>query len=348
LNPRSFGQPTILLIDENASVLASTRSTLEAAGFRVLTQSRAAGAVSLILQSKPDLVLLDLNAVTAGGEVVAKLFGREQPSSETLVLLHSPLPVETSRPRALAAGAHGSVQRTDDAFELLKQINAWLKIAVRTSHTRLKVASRTDLPRVEQNEAPPPLAAQEPVGQSARSAAAAQEPVGQSARSAAAAQEPVDRPSFPEFAVPSASPSPRVSGTRALDWPLVLFIDDDMGTLSGFRREVQTEPYAVEFALSGTRALERIASEAPPDLVVSDLLMPEPAGPEIFRQALAIDPSFRDRFIFVTGASRIGEMGGFLVGLRGAVLYKPVSGQDLRSAIRRALAVRERARTRSL
>jgi CheY-like chemotaxis protein len=334
LNQRSHGQPTILLIDENVSVLASTRSTLEAAGFRVLTQLRAAGAVSLILQSKPDLVLLDLNAVMSGGEIVVKLFGREQPNSETLVLLHSPLPVETSRSRALAAGAHGSVQRTDDAFELLKQINAWLKIAVHTSHTRLKISSRTDLPRLEQKETPSP--------------AVSQEPAGVSARSAAAAQEPVHRPSFPELGVQTASPIPRVSGTRALDWPLVLFIDDDMGTLSGFRRDVQTEPYTVEFALSGTRALERIASEAPPDLVVSDLLMPEPAGPEIFRQALAIDPSFRDRFIFVTGASRIGELGGFLVGFRGAVLYKPVSGEDLRSAIRRGLALRERARTRSL
>jgi hypothetical protein len=77
-------------------------------------------------------------------------------------------------------------------------------------------------------------------------------------------------------------------------------------------------------------------------------LMPEPAGPEIFRQALAIDPSFRDRFIFVTGASRIGELGGFLVGFRGTVLYKPVSGDDLRSTIRRGLAARGRTRTRSL
>ena len=83
-----LARPTIVVIDTSELSLASTREVLESAGHRVLTHSRPSGAVALILQEKPELVLLEVNL---GGDSVAKLFGKAQPNSSTIVLLYSSL-----------------------------------------------------------------------------------------------------------------------------------------------------------------------------------------------------------------------------------------------------------------
>ena len=58
----SMSQPaTILVVDDSEVVLNVTRTLLEAVGYRVLTHSGPAGCVAVILQEKPDLVLIDVN-----------------------------------------------------------------------------------------------------------------------------------------------------------------------------------------------------------------------------------------------------------------------------------------------
>jgi CheY-like chemotaxis protein len=51
---------TILVVDDSEVVLAVTKTLLEAVGYRVLTHSGPAGCVAVILQEKPDLVLIDV------------------------------------------------------------------------------------------------------------------------------------------------------------------------------------------------------------------------------------------------------------------------------------------------
>lgn len=299
------GKKTILVIDDSEIVLGLVRTTLESAGFRVITQSRTAGAVALILQEKPDLVLLDVNMPNIGGDTIAKLFGKAQANSDTIVLLHSSLPEETLKARVLASGAHGYVQKTDDTFELLREINRWLKVGAHGSQSKMRVSSQANTDDDASGSGP---------------------------RLVARPAQSLDAGDG------GARTARRTSGTTALDLPLVLFIDDDMSTLSAFRREVQSEPYTVEFALSGAQAIRRIHGSPPPTLVVSDLLMPEPAGPEVYRQAILKDPTYRDRFIFVTGASGLRELNDFLASFHGTVLHKPVSGEALRNAIRARLS----------
>jgi CheY-like chemotaxis protein len=120
--------------------------------------------------------------------------------------------------------------------------------------------------------------------------------------------------------------------------PCVLFVDDDMAALSAIRREVQREPYVVEFALSGNHALRKILSPTPPDLVVSDLLMPSPDGIEVYRTALAADPRWKRRFVFLTGAGIAPEIAAFIQDYPGLVLDKPLRGEKLRTVIRESLA----------
>jgi DNA-binding NtrC family response regulator len=300
-------QQTIVVIDSNQRVLIDTRSALEGAGFRVVTHSRSTGCVALILQEKPDLVLLDLNMPFVAGETIAKLFGKAQPNSSTIVLLYSSLSREILEAKVRSCSAHGFVQKARDTYHLVREVNSWLKRG--QSSGKLRAARRVE---IDDEALSRPSAARRALPSSPSSAE-------------------------PRSELPHGEASQR-GGDLLTEKPKVLFIDDDMGALSAFRREVQTEGYTVEFALSGTQALRRIISANPPALVICDLLMPNPGGAEVYERALESDPSWGRRFVFVTGAGLMPEVADFLAHFSGIVLAKPVGGDRLRTVIRDALA----------
>lgn len=309
---RPFAKKKILVIDDSEIVLGLVRATLEGAGFQVITQSRTAGTIALVLQEKPDLVLLDVNMPTITGDKLAKLFGKAQGNSDTIVLLHSSLPEAVLKARTMGAGAHGYIQKTDDAYQLIREVNRWLRTNAQAGDGRPQAAA----PRQEGAWSHPPSGAR-----------------------LAAVKGRNDADAEPDDAPAALAQSGRmVAAAVRGEVPLVLFIDHDMSALSTFRREVQAEPYGAEFALSGSQALRRIASATRPHVVVLDLSIPEPSGPEVYRKALEVDPGYRDRIILIVEQPVVGGLAQFLAAFRGAVLNKPVQGAALRSAIRAGLS----------
>jgi CheY-like chemotaxis protein len=300
----SMSQPaTILVVDDSEVVLNVTRTLLEAVGYRVLTHSGPAGCVAVILQEKPDLVLIDVNMPKLGGETIVKLFGKAQPNSETIILLFSTLPADQLDSRARAAGAHGFIRKTEDTFELVRQVNRWLRPkegggALRTPSSEMSAVSRS-----------PGSGQRQTAGQ------------------------PATPPSDRRFERLSRPPARTSGTTRVLS--TVLFIDEDMEALSAFRRDVQGEPYRADFALSATQALRHLDSPARPDLIVASL---EPSGIDIYERALALDADWKKRFVFVVGPSRSARAAAFLEKFRGMVLKQPVNASMLREALRHLLA----------
>jgi two-component system response regulator MprA len=65
--------------------------------------------------------------------------------------------------------------------------------------------------------------------------------------------------------------------------PRVLVVDDDPAVLSGLRRALALEGYAVQVAESGEAALALAAAEAP-DLVVLDVMLPDVDGLAVCRR----------------------------------------------------------------
>lgn len=306
---QKIGPPTIVVVDDNEAVLTTARTTLESAGFRVLCHSRPSGCVALILREKPDLVLIDVNLPFIASDTIVKLFGKAQPNSETLVLLHSALSAGALDAKARSCGAHGFIQKSDDPYQLLRQINAWLKRSGTLSSGKIPAASRFE-PNDDDGMANRPSGA----------------------RPTAARLSPSEHSLAPASQEPAyvSGPPPAL--------PCVLFVDDDMAALSAIRREVQREPYVVEFALSGNHALRKIFSPTPPDLIVSDLLMPSPDGIEVYRRALATDRRWERRFVFLTGAGIAPEITAFIQDYPGLVLDKPVRGDKLRAVVREGLS----------
>jgi len=295
----SMSQPaTILVVDDSEVVLNVTRTLLEAVGYRVLTHSGPAGCVAVILQEKPDLVLIDVNMPKLGGETIVKLFGKAQPNSETIILLFSTLSAEQLEQRARASGAHGYIRKTEDTFELVRQVNRWL---------RGNVPGRA--PSGEMGAVTAPLS-------------------GQRKKSGKSTPPAKDR-----RLERLSRPPPRTSGTTRL-LPIVLFIDEDMESLSAYRRHVQTEAYRADFALSAAQALRHIDSEGRPEVIVASL---EPSGIDIYDRAVALDADWKKRFVFVTREPLSARAEGFLATFRGVVLKHPVDASMLREALRHLL-----------
>ncbi len=132
----------------------------------------------------------------------------------------------------------------------------------------------------------------------------------------------------------------RAAADQGGNVPSVLLVDDEMGILSLYRRQLQGEDWSVEFALSGSQALRRIVSETPPDVVVCDMLLPDATGIEVYKRAIAAQPTFGNRFIVATGAANAPPVATFLSTFRGPVLHKPVEEARLIAAVRSCLSSR--------
>lgn len=116
----------ILVVDDSEVVLGVTKTILEDAGYVVATNRRATGSVGLILQTRPDLVLLDVNMPTLRGDMVARMSTATNKTTGTIVVLHSTLPEEELRRLVRECGAHGYIRKTDNSHHLLRQIRRYL------------------------------------------------------------------------------------------------------------------------------------------------------------------------------------------------------------------------------
>jgi len=301
-------KPKIVVIDDSEIVLEVAKGALEGAGYEVVTHDRPAGCVALILHEKPELVLMDVNMPGLGGDTIVSVLAKAAPTSDTIVLLHSSLSAETLRSKATTAGAHGFIQKSGDLFGLVREVNRWLKRFNSSANMRAARAVMAD----------------DRAWSGARAAARA-------------ASAPPSSGSL------SASGAARSSATLLVDAPTLLLVDDDMAVLSGFRRHLQTEDLSIEFALSGGQALRRILSDKPPDAVVCDMLLPDISGVDVYKRAVAADPTFRQRFAVATAGAAVPEIAAFLAGFSGPVLHKPVEPARLAQAVRSCLAIGRRA-----
>jgi CheY-like chemotaxis protein len=294
---------TILVIDEDPGALETTRSMLEGAGYRVLARDRSAGSISAIVREKPDVVLAELNMARLTGETIAKILNKTSPRPPVVVLLYSSLPVETLRLKALAAGAQGYVQKTDNTADLVRRIEHCVANAGSLSKNRMVAVTPA-------------------------------EPV--EGTSTMRMRPPTSEPRLLSATIngpPRREPTPASRGIALK----VLFVDDDWSLLRAYRAALGSDLQA-EFLTSGEEAAQRVLSASPPDIVVCDIVMPFVTGADLYSQAVKADPSWRERFLFLTGASSTRVVVDFLNEHEGRVLFKPVPANRLLETINKMLA----------
>jgi PAS domain S-box-containing protein len=108
----------------------------------------------------------------------------------------------------------------------------------------------------------------------------------------------------------------------------VLLVEDEVELLRALTRQLRRVAH-VEGCSSAREALARIESEPPYDVVVSDLMMPEMTGMELYERVAAEHPDVAERFVFVTGGAFTAEANAFCKEVGRPVLYKPVEIDDL-------------------
>jgi len=331
-NPPKPRKPTIVVVDDCELTLASTAEALERAGYRVITRDRPAGCVAMMLQEKPDLVLLDVCMPTVSGDTLVKLFSKASPNSGTIILLYSALDEPLLKSKAKSSGAHGYIAKTSDSVALLRAIKRWLRPSL--------IDLRVSLPHEARSLSKAPVA-NATLAQSVPARNVSARPFSSHTASAfrrAVAQPASSRPQELEIRATVSGEMRRTSGSFPVGIPTVLFVDDDMLVLSGYRRQLLGQPFEFDFALSGAQALRLLSSATPPSIIVSDLLMPEPSGKEVLRRALDHDRSWSKRFIFVTALSSHEARTHLDPRFSGILLRKPVETEALGAAIRSALS----------
>jgi PAS domain S-box-containing protein len=130
--------------------------------------------------------------------------------------------------------------------------------------------------------------------------------------------------------VPAASPAPprMLGGGRP-----ALVVEDEPAVLDLIMTLLSESGWRVDVASGGKEALARL-TERRYELVVSDVRMPEGAGDELYRKAVAQDPSLGQRFLFVTGDTANPSAWRFLDEVKVPVLEKPFRAETFLEAVR--------------
>lgn len=90
---------------------------------------------------------------------------------------------------------------------------------------------------------------------------------------------------------PAKVPNPRAR---------ILVVEDDLNLLEGIQTVLELDHYAVVCAENGVQAVEVLRSTPLPDLIVSDIMMPQMDGIELLKAVRAVPEWVRIPFIFLT------------------------------------------------
>ncbi|QQD19805.1 phosphate regulon transcriptional regulator PhoB [Spongiibacter nanhainus] len=118
---------TILIVDDEAAIREMIRVGLELAGYDCLEASDAQEAHGLIMDKRPDLVLLDwMMPVTSGLELLRRL-RREELTKDLLVIMLTAKDDEDNRVQGLDVGADDYITKPFSSRELMARIKAVLR-----------------------------------------------------------------------------------------------------------------------------------------------------------------------------------------------------------------------------
>lgn len=125
----------------------------------------------------------------------------------------------------------------------------------------------------------------------------------------------------------------------------VLVVEDDVNLLSGIRDILELEDYNVLTATNGLEGLEKLKSQnTPPDVILSDITMPQMDGFAFLEQVRAEDRWVTIPFIFLTAkGEKTDRHRGALMGAD-VYLTKPFEAQDLLVSVEATLRNKSRIR----
>jgi len=120
-------KPAILVVEDEAGLVELLRYNLERAGFTVAVARDGEEAMTIIGESKPDLVLLDWMLPLMSGIEVCRQIRRQAPTANLPIIMLTARGEEGDRVRGLDAGADDYVAKPFSPTELISRIRAVLR-----------------------------------------------------------------------------------------------------------------------------------------------------------------------------------------------------------------------------
>jgi two-component system NtrC family sensor kinase len=112
----------------------------------------------------------------------------------------------------------------------------------------------------------------------------------------------------------------------------ILVVDDELHLLGLLERILHQPGYTIDTMPNGQSALHRLL-EQEYDLIISDVLMPDMSGIELFQQVTARQPHYAGKFIFITGNTIDTELQNFLAREKLVWLAKPFLPDEIKAAV---------------
>lgn len=122
--PSSVPPPTVLVVDDEPSILETTRFILEAEGYRVLTARDGEEALRLVRAERPPVVLLDVMLPKLDGFAVTRAIKADPALVATFVLVLTARGQKADEALAFEAGADTYMRKPFDDEEILARIEA--------------------------------------------------------------------------------------------------------------------------------------------------------------------------------------------------------------------------------
>jgi signal transduction histidine kinase/CheY-like chemotaxis protein len=147
----------------------------------------------------------------------------------------------------------------------------------------------------------------------------------------AAQPAPLAAPPAPPDAKPLLPRPPEVTGRARL-----LVVDDEPLVARSLLRMLAGE-HDVEVASSVAEARARLVRGPAVDSILSDLMMPDGTGMDLYEWLCNTQPSLASRVIFMTGGAFTDDAAAFLARVPNRHLEKPFVPSEVRDAVERAL-----------
>ena len=122
------GAPLVLVVDDNARNRKLTRDVLGAAGIETIEAARGGEVLALAVQSRPDVILLDLQLVDRDGVDVARELRDDERTALIPVVAFSALPGIGESGWLQEAGFAGFLRKPIDVVAFPEQVRRYCRL----------------------------------------------------------------------------------------------------------------------------------------------------------------------------------------------------------------------------
>ena len=137
VSPRfKMTRPKLLIVDDEADLLAELKPLLERSGYQVRTALNGEQALEIVKEDRPDLIVLDMLMPRLDGRGVLRQL--RQNDDWTPVLLLTQVNTTAERVLSLQEGADDYLNKPFDPLELVARVQAILR---RSQHGQLPLSS---------------------------------------------------------------------------------------------------------------------------------------------------------------------------------------------------------------